>query len=155
MKKFLLILLVLMAPAVASFAETADYFTFTFGAGGGYDLVADDVVANIVYGVDYQFDSQFSGGFKFYDINAVSVAVMNITMSPKDNLYVSLYTGSEPVLGKMVFGAGIGYDFFTKNEGLFSSMGVFLDWFAGDSTGTYNIKDGGTFLIGMKSKFGI
>lgn len=151
MKKIFVVLLFLTIPLMAASTESADYFSFSMGAGGGYDFVTDSVSGGIAFGLDYQFNDQFSGGFKFFQYGT-DVTAVNITMYPVDSLSVSLYTGSDGT--DVVFGVGAGYDFFTKKDGLFSSMGVFIDWMAGVA-GAYNVADGGLLTFGMKTKFGI
>jgi hypothetical protein len=153
MKKGLIILLLIAAPVVSLLAESADYFTFTVGTGGGYDMVGSAITAGIVFGVDYNFDKEFTGGFKFFKLGAGDVTVINISMHPSEALSVSLYSGVDDA-SLLTFGAGVGYDFFSKKGGLFSSMGVFADWLAGDG-GSFDVASGGTFVFGLRSKFGV
>ncbi len=154
MKKIVLIMLVALVAAAGAFAEGPDHFSFTLGAGAGYDMIADTIDATQVYGVDYNFNNTFSGGFKFFDIGGTSVAAVNVAVSPVDNAYISLFTGAETAGPIVAFGAGLEYDFFTKKDGLFTGMGVFVDWLATNG-GVFNVSDGGVVTFGLKTKIGI
>ena len=105
-------------------------------------------------GVDYNFSNTFSGGFKFYDIGGTRVTALNVTVSPVENAYISLFTGVEPATPDLAFGAGLEYDFFTKKDNLFTGMGIFVDWLATDG-GLFDVASGGALTFGLKTKIGI
>ncbi len=160
MKKILCVLLLSAALAAGVAAESADYLTFTVGAGFASDITGttSDTMASNVFGVDYNFNDTFTGGFKYMTMSnsaaGVAFSVMNFTMVPKENVSVSLYTGSESVGAGAAFGLGVAYDFFTKKEGLFSSMGVYVDWLASSAAGVGAMEDGGIIAMGLKTKVG-
>ena len=165
MKKILFVMLLSMVLLAGVAAESADYLTFTVGAGFASDITGtnDDIMANNVFGVDYNFNNGYTGGFKYINMGsgAATFSVVNFTMSPKENVYVSLYTGSASTTGALAstdaaFGLGLSYDFFTKKDGIFSAMGVYIDWMA-SSTSNKNvaaIADGGALAMGLKTKVG-
>ena len=160
MKKILCVLLMSAALAAGVAAETADYLTFTVGAGFAVDVTDTntDTMANNVFGVDYNFNETFTGGFKYMtmsnSVSGVAFSVMNFSMMPKENVTVSLYTGSETSVGGAAFGLGLEYDFFTKKDGLFSAMGVYVDWLASSAAGVAALEDGGIIAMGLKTKVG-
>lgn len=152
-KKLLLVIVLFIIGLTGVFADSADYFTFTMGAGAGYDFVADDAVTEMVFGVDYIFNDMFTGGFKFFTLGANSVTAMNFSVEVIENATVSLYSGVDSGTD-IVFGLGFGYDFLTKKDTVFSSMGLYIDWIAGNG-GFFDIMDGGSFLMGVRAKFGL
>lgn len=155
MKKILITLLLVTLPLVGAFGASPDYFTFTMGAGGGYDITGGEISAGTVFGVDYSFNDQFTGGFKFFKYSAGDVAAVNITIHPAESLSVSVYSGTDTAaVPNVIFGAGVGFDFFSKKDGLFTSLGVFVDWLAG-SGGNYAVTSGGSLAFGLKTQFGL
>jgi hypothetical protein len=143
------LLLVLTAGA---FAETPKYFAFEIGAGGAYDINTAAISSAQQLGFTYSFDDTFAGGFNFITIGANSIDVLGLSVSPANNLSISMYMGQvATVLG---FGTGIGYDFFTKSDTMFTSFGVYLDWYAGNG-GNYDITTGGVFNLGLTTKVGL
>ena len=152
MKKIIFLLILVSIFAIGIFAETADYFTFTIGSGGGYDLVGAAVVAHTVFGVDYAFNETFSGGFKFFDIAAVTGQAVNISVFPADKMRLSVYTGD--LGGNIALGLGFAYDIFSKKDALFANMSVNLDWFASDG-GAYDLASGGVILFGLRTQVGL
>ncbi|MDC7223875.1 MAG: hypothetical protein PQJ60_09055, partial [Spirochaetales bacterium] len=110
----------------------------------------DVTVAN-PFGVQFQFDDNFSAGFSF----ASDRSLLNVSLSPMDDVTVSMYTGD--VNSELGFGLGVGYDFLVKKSTIFSAMGVYLDWLAnGTATADdYDIENGGVFCVGLKAKFGL
>ena len=157
MKKLVLVTLLLSVAVFGVFAEGPDYFSFTLGAGGAYNVATGAIESTQIYGVDYNFDDTFSGGFKFYDLGGVNYSVVNLAVSPLENAYISLYTGAElPAAAAPVvsFGAGLEYDFFTRNDSLFTAMGVYADWLASNG-GAHDLAAGGIFTVGLKTKIGL
>ena len=152
-KKLFLVTVLLIVGLIGLYAESADYFTFTVGAGAGYDLVADDITTELIFGVDYIFNEMFTGGFKFLQLATTDVTAMNFSAEIIDNAAVSIYTGVDSG-SNLAFGLGFSYDFLTRKDVIFSSMGLYIDWLAGDG-GSLAIADGGVILMGFRTKFGI
>lgn len=150
-----LLFLVLMGLLLATgflMAENPEYFTVSVGAGGAYDLVADTAAACSSFGMDYYFNQHFSGGFKFVEVNANNLTLVNITAMPINQAFISLFTGSDGA--NIVFGVGVEYDFFVKKNVLFSGMGLFINWYAGDGA-AFSLSDGGVLTLGLTTKLGI
>jgi len=155
MKKVLVLLILFSVLTVGLFAEQADYFTFTMGSGAGYDINGDDVVASTVFGMDYTFNSTFTGGFKFFDIGGISGRFINISVIPADKLRLTVYTGTTgPVPATAAFGVGLSYDLFSKKDALFSNMSINIDWLA-DASGSYDVANGGVILFGLRTQVGL
>ena len=152
MKKVLVLLILFSVLTVGIFAEQADYFTFTMGAGSGYDIVGSNVVAQTVFGVDYSFNSTFTGGFKYFEVAGNTGQMMNVTVVPADKLTLSLYSGQLVALTS--FGVGVGYDIFTKKDALFSKLSINLDWLATNG-GAYDVANGGVILFGLRTQVGL
>ncbi|MDA3938418.1 MAG: hypothetical protein PF693_03790 [Spirochaetia bacterium] len=155
MKKVFILLILLSVLTVGVFAEQADYFTFTMGSGGGYDMSGSNVVGGTVFGVDYTFNSGFSGGFKYFDIDGNTLQIINMTMIPADKMKISVYSGTDAATDPTV-GIGVGYDIFTKKDALFSNLSINVDWFATTrATSTFDIADGGVIFFGLRSQVGL
>lgn len=154
MKKVLVLVLLLAVAVGGVFAEKADYFTFTMGAGSGYNITGSAVTAGTVFGVDYTFNDTFTGGFKFYDVAGNNLQLINMTVTPADKMNLSLYSG---VLGAdAAFGVGFGYDIFTKKSALFSKLSINVDWLAtSGAVGTYDVANGGVILFGLRTQVGL
>ena len=156
MKKIVLILIVALFAASGLFAAGPDYFAFEIGAGGGFDVNTGDVVAGNSMGFYYSFNDTFSGGFSFNTVDGNDVDMVTISVSPIENLYISMDTGQidDGVTTALGFGAGFGYDFFAKKSGLFTSLGLYFNWFAGNA-GVYDIANGGVMAFGLKTRVGL
>ncbi len=152
MKKIIVLLVLLSVLTVGVFAEQADYFTFTMGSGAGYDVNGSSVVAASVFGMDYTFNSTFSGGFKFFDIAGNAGSFINISVIPADKLKLTVYTGK--LVAAAAFGVGLSYDLFAKKDALFSNMSINIDWLA-DNAGTYPVATGGVVLFGLRTQVGL
>jgi len=157
MKKVFILLVLLSVLAVGVFAEQADYFTFTMGSGAGYDMNSSNIVASTVFGMNYTFNSTFTGGFKYIDIGGAAGQFINMSVVPADKLSLTVYTGK---LGAAAaFGVGLSYDLFTKKDALFSSMSINVDWLADDTAtgtaGAYPVADGGVILFGLRTEVGL
>jgi len=158
MKKVLILALLTTLSVVVAVAETPQYFAFELGSGAAYDVSNGDVVTSNSMGFTYTFSESFKGGFSFVEINGVSIDTINISIVPAENTTLSMYTGSITGAGaaELGFGVGLGYDFFTNTKSLFTSLGLYLDWYAsGDAAGTFPIADGGVISMGLKTRIGI
>ncbi|MBI9102379.1 MAG: hypothetical protein JEY99_08200 [Spirochaetales bacterium] len=157
MKKNALVLFILTVCTLGLFAAGPDYFAFEIGAGGAFDVDAGDIVSTNSMGFYYTFNETFAGGFSFTDIAGNDVSMVTISVSPLENLYVKMNTGqitSGAGVSALGFGAGFGYDFLTKKSGLFTSLGLYFDWYA-DNAGVYDIADGGVMAFGLKTRIGL
>lgn len=152
MKKIIVLLVLLSVLTVGVFAEQADYFTFTMGSGAGYDIDNSDIVATLVFGMDYSFNSTFTGGFKFIDIATQTGQFINMSVIPADKLHLTVYSGK--IATAAAFGVGLSYDLFSKKDALFSNMSINIDWLA-DNGGFYDIADGGVILFGLRTQVGL
>lgn len=151
MKKIIVLLVLLSVLTVGVFAEQADYFTFTMGSGAGYDVNGSNVVAATVFGMNYTFNSTFTGGFKYITIAATAGQFINISVVPADKLKLTVYTGQ---LTNAAFGVGLSYDLFSKKDALFSNMSINIDWLA-ENGGTYDVANGGVILFGLRTEVGL
>jgi hypothetical protein len=155
MKKVVVLLILLSIVAVGVFAEEADYFTFTMGSGGGYDINGSNVIGGTVFGVDYTFNDAFTGGFKYFNIDGNNVQVINITMVTTDKLTLSVYSGTDIAVDPTV-GIGVGYEIFSKKDALFSKLSVNIDWFATTpAASAFDIANGGVILFGLRTQVGL
>ncbi len=154
MRKVIVVMVLLLVLTAGAFAEKADYFTFTMGAGSGYNITGSAVVAGTVFGVDYAFNDTFTGGFKYYKVAANTLQLINMSVAPADKLNLSLYSG---VLGPAsAFGVGVAYDIFTKKSALFSKLSINIDWLATATAGSpYDIASGGVILFGLRTEVGL
>ncbi len=161
MKKLILGVLLLACVALTGVmaqdaaAASPDYFTFGVGAMPYYDLATEAIDVMIPFGVQFYFNDMFSAGFSFADFGTNDIAFVNIGVMPADNVKAAFYVGDMD--GDLGFGLGVGYDFFTKKETFFSSMGLYIDWLASnaakDTLGS--IRNGGVLSMGLKTSFGI
>lgn len=153
MKKIIVLLVLLSVLTVGVFAEQADYFTFTMGSGAGYDLRTSDIVASTVFGMNYTFNSTFTGGFKFIEVAGVAGQFINISVIPAEKLRLTVYTGK---FTGAAFGVGLSYDLFSKKDALFSNMSINIDWLAENNPGLgFDIADGGVILFGLRTEVGL
>lgn len=160
MKKIILVSLLVLISVSGAFAVTPDYFAFELGSGAAIDTESGDVVTAKTVGFSYSFNDSFRGGFSFKDINGVDVNTINISIVPAENATLTMYTGqiTDTVDTQLAFGVGLGYDFFTNTKTFFTSLGVYLDWFASNGvsgTNEFTIEDGGVISIGLKTKIGL
>ncbi len=156
MKKIIVLLVLLSVLTMGAFAEQADYFTFTMGSGSGYDIVGSNIIGGTVFGVDYTFNSGFTGGFKYFSIDGNDIQVINMTMVPADKMTLSVYSGTEALTADPTVGMGFGYEIFSKKDALFSSLTINIDWFATTpAASTYDIADGGVILFGLRTQVGL
>ena len=152
MKKVLVLLVLLSVLTVGVFAEQADYFTFTMGSGAGYDINGSNVVAASVFGMDYTFNTTFTGGFKYFTVGASTGQFIDISVVPADKLKLTVYTGK--IAAAAAFGVGLSYDLFSKKDALFSNMSINIDWLA-DNAGAYPVANGGVILFGLRTQVGL
>ncbi len=154
MKKVIAVMVFFVVLTVGVFAEKADYFTFTMGAGSGYDITGSAVVAGTVFGIDYTFNDAFTGGFKYYAVAGNNLQLINMSVAPADKMALSLYSGA---LGaSAAFGVGFGYDIFTKKSALFSNLSINVDWLAtATAASPYDIASGGVVLFGLRTQVGL
>ena len=153
MKKIIVLLVLLSVLTVGVFAEQADYFTFTMGSGAGYDINGSSVVAASVFGMNYTFNSTFTGGFKFMDIGTASGQFINISVVPADKMKLTVYTGELETVA--AFGVGLSYDLFSKKDALFSNMSINIDWMADNGGALYDVANGGVILFGLRTEVGL
>lgn len=153
MKKFAVILLLVGLVTAGLSAENADYVSFEIGSMPTYDLASKDVSIINSFGLQFQFNDVFSAGFRFLSPN--SIQLLHLSVFPVENLSIALYTGS--ISNEVGFGLGVGYDFLSKKDSLFYSLGLYLDWLASNTAkdSSYSIENGGAFSIGLKVKMGI
>jgi hypothetical protein len=131
-------------------AVNPDYFTFKIGSLGVYTLNTSSLSVMNAFGIQLQLTEKYSAGFSIID----SGAFVNVTATPKTNVSVSLYSGQ--ISSSMAFGLGTGYDFFTKKDNFFTSMGVYADWYAcSDDTLDAALANGGILAIGLETKLGL
>ncbi len=152
MKKITVLLLFLVCLGLAgAAAETPQFFAFNVGGMYRYDFPADNSDSAVPFGAQFQMNDTFSAGFTFF----TNTQLLNVTVSPMDNMYISVYSGS--YLNKPGFGLGLGYDFLVNKSAMFSAMGIYLDWMAnnGAAGAAGSVEDGGALMIGLKAKFGI
>ena len=86
----------------------------------------------------------------------MTISNIRISIDVTENSNLSVLTGNDGT--NMVFGAGFGYDFFTKKNKIFSSLGLYVDYLATSGTGItapYSIENGGIMLFGLKTTMGI
>ena len=154
MKKLFIFMVLLSILTVGVFAEQADYFTFTMGSGAGYNVNTSDIVASSVFGMNYTFNSTFTGGFKYIDVAGDSGSFINISVIPADKLKLTVYTGKITAVPDAAFGVGLSYDLFSKKDALFSNMSINIDWLASNG-GTYDVANGGVVLFGLRTDVGL
>jgi len=129
---------------------TPDYFTFKIGSMGVYTVDSSSLTVMNDFGVQFQLSEKFSAGFSIID----SGTFINVTAIPKTNVSFSLYSGQ--ISSSMAFGLGTGYEFFTKKDNFFTSMGVYADWYAcSDETSDEALANGGILAFGLKTKLGL
>lgn len=166
MKKIVLLAVITIVSMVTVFAITPQFFAFEIGSGAAYDVDSGDIVTSNGMGFTYSFSNDFKGGFNFVEINGVSVDTINITIVPMEKVTLSMYSGQITGINSVTtletknlgFGIGLGYDFFTNNKSLFTSLGLYLDWFASGSTvdgDPYALDKGGVVTMGLKTRIGI
>ncbi|MCK5198352.1 MAG: hypothetical protein KAR21_08380 [Spirochaetales bacterium] len=155
MKKLVVLMILLSIVAVGVFAESADYFTFTMGSGSGYNMIGSNVVGGTVFGVDYTFNSGFTGGFKYFNIDGNTLQIINMTMVPADKMSLSVFSGTDAATDPVV-GIGIGYEIFSKKDALFTNLSINMDWFATTpAASAFDIADGGVIFFGLKTQVGL
>ena len=152
LKKSVFVVALVLLAAVGAFAQAPNYFAFEIGAGGGFEVDAGTVTSTNNVGIFYTFNEAFAGGFSFTDIGANNVTMVTIAVTPVENLYVRMHTGQ--IGTDLGFGAGFGYDVLARQEGFFTALGLYFDWYASNG-GTYDIADGGVLTFGLKTKIGV
>ncbi len=157
MKKIALILLLVCLAVGTVAAETPKYFSINLGGMYSYDMPTDKSGVSTPFGLQFQVNEMFSAGFAFF----TNAQLVNVSISPIKNSFISFYTGKYDANGvaggDVGFGVGAGYDFATNNSKMFSSLGIYMDWLANnDAAGSAgSIEDGGVFMIGLKAKLGL
>ncbi len=155
MKKAALFLILICMVAGIAAAETPKYFSFNIGGMYVYDMASETSTVAKPFGLQFQMNETFSAGFIFFQ----DAQLVNVTISPINNTYLSFYTGkfNPNATGAVGFGAGIGYDFASTKNTMFSAIGIYLDWLANnDSSGNKgSIEDGGCLMVGLKAKLGL
>ncbi|QEN03940.1 hypothetical protein EW093_04235 [Thiospirochaeta perfilievii] len=162
MKKVLILALLTTLSVVVAVAETPQFFAFELGSGAAYNVDTGEVVTSNSMGFTYTFSEAFKGGFSFTEIDGISIDTINISIVPAENATLTMYTGSittpaagaVPAATELGFGVGLGYDFFTNTKSIFTSLGLYLDWFASNG-GSYDIANGGVISMGLKTKIGL
>ncbi len=160
MKKIVILALITVVSMVTVFAVTPQYFAFEIGTGAAYDVDSGDILTSNGMGFTYSFSDTFKGGFNFIEIDGNSIDTINISIIPMDNVTLTMYSGqiSDGATSNLGFGIGLGYDFFTNNKSLFTSLGLYIDWYASGSTvaaDPYRIENGGVITMGLKTRIGI
>jgi hypothetical protein len=166
MKKILFLAILSIISMATAIAITPQFFAFEIGNGAAYDIDSGDVVTSNGMGFTYSFSNDFKGGFNFVEINSVSIDTINISIVPMENVTLSMYSGQITGINSVTsvetknlgFGIGLGYDFFTNNKSLFTSLGMYLDWYASGSTvdgDPYALNNGGVISMGLKTRIGI
>ncbi len=154
MKKIVLfsLIFVLLTAGIAM-AQTPQFFTFSVGGMYGYDFATNADRPVTPFGAQFQMNDKFSAGFSFEATS--NMRLLNVAVSPLEKTYISVYSGQWA--GAVAFGAGLGYDFLVNKNAMFSSMGIYMDWLANNRAPGLlgSVEDGGTFMIGLKAKFGI
>ncbi len=155
MKKLVLFLLLACLAVGTVAAESPKYFSVSVGGMYSYEIGSGTSMVINGVGLQFQLNDMFSAGAAL----SKGMQLVNVSVSPINNLYASLYTGNHFVGGanNVAFGIGAGYDFIVNNTGLFAALGVYLDWLANNSaSGTYgSISDGGVIAVGLRAKAGI
>ncbi len=151
MKRFLSLAFICIS-SLAVYAEGFDNFAFTLGTCYADDKVAAAHYSGTMVGLDYSFPGNFVGGVKFFSLPTDFMAV-NVSYRTSQDITFSVYTGADTTSGTL-FGLGLGYDFFVNNSSTFTSLGLYMDWMAGDAASAYDLTSGGVFLIGLRAGMG-
>ena len=147
-----LILLFVFLFGTALFAQSFDNFAFSLGTSYADDKVANTHYSGTMVALDYNFSGNFVGGVKFFTLPTDFTAV-NISYRTGDNVTFSVYTGADTASGTL-FGLGLGYDFFVSKSSTYTSLGLYMDWIAGDTGSAYDLSSGGVLLIGLRAGMG-
>ncbi|MGL1893273.1 MAG: hypothetical protein OCD02_16680 [Spirochaetaceae bacterium] len=161
MKKLVLSLIVVTIAIISSFAEVPDYFAFEIGSGASLEVGDGEIAGSSLVGFSYSFNETIGGGFTFTKVGDISINTVNISYTPVKDTTITMYTGQ---VGDLLgFGAGLGYDFFTKKKGFFTSLGIYLNWYAsngstiaaGATTTEADVAEGGLLTMGLKTRIGL
>ena len=153
MKRHLAFIILLFTMTIA-YTQSYDNFVFTLGTSYVEDKVTPTSSSGTMFGLDYMFQNNFSGGVKFFTINPANFMAVNISYRTKQDVIFSVYTGAD-ANKDTIFGMGLGYDFFVNKNSTFTSLGLYMDWIGGaPTTSSFNIEDGGVFMIGLRAGMG-
>ena len=150
MKRILLFIFFFITVSLG--AESYNNFSFSLGTSYADDKVANTTYSGTMIGLDYMFSRNFIGGVKFFTL-PTDFTVMNIGFRTNQDIVFSVYTGADTA-SSALFGIGIGYDFFVKKSSTFTSLGLYMDWIAGEVGSAYDITSQGVLLIGLRAGMG-
>lgn len=119
--------------------------------------LGDEVInGNSSIGISYNFNSGITAGFSLINMEDSNISTVEIGVEVAEGAHLTALSGN--INDKFAFGLGLGYDFFTKKNRLFSSVGIYIDYIATNSDkdlDPYSLQNGGLFLIGLKTSLGI
>lgn len=150
MKKALLIIAILFLVFAGASAESPDTFAFEIQTGASWAPGTGSVSSLMSFGFAYSFNETFSAGFNFYsNPSAFSLLHMGVNLG---DMQFRLYSGIH--YGDIAYGLGFGYDFFSRKDTIFASLGLYVDWLA-TAGSPFSVSDGGLLTIGLKTKLGL
>lgn len=153
-KKFLIVLIITLA--ISLYGQNNNNLNFDIVNKGTLNLGDGVLNGNSSFGVSYNFNSGITAGFSLINVDDNNISTVEIGVEVAKGAHLTALSGN--INDKFAFGLGLGYDFFTKKNRLFSSVGIYIDYIATNSDkdlDPYSLQNGGLFLIGLKTSLGI
>ena len=165
-KGLILVVLVSITGVFGVSAAAPKVLAFTIGAAPNFEFAQKQISAGYYFGVDVSFNETFFGGFKFIDLTAMNLNLINLSVEPVDRLRIDTYVGAATVAAgaspttNMAFGADVGFQAFNNadsSQGFFSSFTVKLMWLATSAAKglPFSMQNGGGLSIGLETQIGL